>query len=73
MSKSKFFNINNSIFNKEKVVAVHQQTETVEVVKTVAVIFIETAEGINEHRVFLPEGKQVSDFIKSDDLNYLDN
>lgn len=50
-------------------VAIHQQTRTIEVEKTVAVVFVNDNDGVNEHVVFLPEGKTVADFVHSDELN----
>jgi hypothetical protein len=65
----KFFNINNSIFNQEKVVAIHQRKEKVEVERTVVVVIVNDGNNVEQHTVLLPEGKQLSDFVDSNQLN----
>ena len=72
MSAKRFFNINNSIFNRDHVVAIHQQTVKVEVTKNVAVVRVMEGGESVDHMVYLPEGKNVSDFIGANELNSLD-
>lgn len=69
----KFFNIHNSIFNTEDVVAVHQQKRKIEVEKTVAVVRVKEGGETVDHLVYLPEGKQVSDYVDSERLNFITN